>query len=75
MSKELEFTGQLAPGDTLVIDTGEKTMLKNAQNAVHEIEGLHDFDLTPGAINIITYEDSEGSRQLLFQIRHRGRWS
>ena len=75
MPKELEFTGSLAPGDTLTIDTKESTMLKNGINAVHEIEGLHDFDLAPGVTNILTYEDTEGERQVLIQVRHAGRYT
>ena len=75
MAKEIEFTGELAPGETLTIDTKEKTMVKDGQNAVHEIEGLHDFYLLPDKTNVLKYEDEEGSRELLFQIRHSGRYS
>ena len=71
---KLEFTGELAPGETLTIDTKEKTMLKQGQNVVHEIEGLHDFSLAPNATNKLVYEDSEGSREVLIQVREAGRY-
>ena len=72
---KLEFTGELAPGETITIDTKEKTMLKEGQNAIHEIEGLHDFDLAPGTTNNIVYEDNEGSREVLIQVRQSGRYT
>ena len=71
----LEFTGQLLPGETLTINTKDKTMTKEGQNAIHEIEGLHDFSLAPGKVNKLIYEDSEGSRELLIQVLQSGRYT
>lgn len=68
----IEFTGDFAPGDNIVIDSDKMTFLINGQNALHLMEG--DFlNLRPGE-NTLTYTDQGTGRTVKMKIEHRDRW-
>ena len=68
MSVKVEYTGTLAAGETLVIDFGNETALLDGADASTDITGFEKvFELKAGA-NTVTYEDSEGSRNLAVTI-------
>ncbi|AHV98975.1 phage distal tail protein [Paenibacillus sabinae] len=68
----LTFTGDLDPGDKLVIDTKKQTIKLNGVNAIHLLDGDF-FELGLG-MNEVTYTDNESARQLLTRITHRDRY-
>ena len=64
---EINYTGTLAAGETLIIDGVEKTVDLGGVNALKDYSG-NDFPVVfPGAGNI-GYEDSEGSRSIKISI-------
>lgn len=67
-----DYSGDLAPGETLVIDFKHKTVTLDGVNVLKNFTSTF-WNLLPGA-NTITYEDSEDSRTLLITITHRGKW-
>jgi phage-related protein len=74
MSVELEYMGDLATGDILVVDPGSETATLNGDDVSDQISGFEKiFELLVGN-NTITYEDTEGSRNLAVTIAHTPRW-
>lgn len=69
---QLRFTGELKPGDKLVVDTKKMTVTLNGQNAIHLVDGDF-FDLVLGT-NKFTYSDSESARNILTRITHRDKY-
>lgn len=68
----LSYLGDLAAGETLVIDRAKRTVTLDGANVLKDMSGTF-WDLLPGA-NIITYEDSEGSRTLLITVTYKDKW-
>ncbi|MED4726982.1 phage tail family protein [Aneurinibacillus migulanus] len=67
----LQFTGQIRPGEQLIIDTERMTTTLNGQNVLNKINGLF-VELQPGQ-NTLTYADTDSSRNIDLILRHRGR--
>ncbi|MED0672026.1 phage tail family protein [Aneurinibacillus aneurinilyticus] len=67
----LQFTGQIRPGEQLMIDTERMTATLNGQNVLNKINGLF-VELQPGQ-NTITYADTDNARNIDLILRHRGR--
>ncbi|MMZ49668.1 hypothetical protein D1872_113710 [compost metagenome] len=70
-TQTLQFTGQIRPGEQLMIDTERMTAVLNGQNVLNKINGLF-VELQPGQ-NTITYADTDSSRNIDLILRHRGR--
>lgn len=70
--KMLEFTGDLLPGDMIVIDMDRMTVTKNSENALKYFEGDF-FELAP-EWNEIAYKDNEQSRNVVLVTRYKDRW-
>jgi len=74
MSVKLEYTGDLAAGETLVIDPENETATLDGADVSGDIEGFEKvFELKAG-VNTITYEDTEGSRNLTVTIEFTERY-
>lgn len=74
MSVELEYTGNLAAGETLVIDFKNETVLLDGVDVSSDISGFEKvFELKAGA-NTITYEDTEDSRNLTVTVEFTERY-
>ncbi|MCR8635740.1 phage tail family protein [Paenibacillus radicis (ex Xue et al. 2023)] len=69
---EIEFTGQLVPGDQIIIDSKNLTFTKNGLNALHLMEGDF-FSLNLGD-NLFKYTDTESGRSVLIRITHRDKF-
>ncbi|WP_314587932.1 phage distal tail protein [Paenibacillus terrigena] len=69
---KISFTGDLKPGDRLVIDTRNMTVTLNGQNAMHLVDGDF-FSLVLGQ-NVVTYSDNETLRDILTRITHRDKY-
>ena len=68
MSVEVAYTGDLAAGETLVIDCEHEIATLDGVDVSSDITGFEKvFELLAGA-NTITYEDSEGSRNLTITV-------
>lgn len=70
--KRLEYTGDLLPGDMIVIDMDRMTVTKNNENALKYFEGDF-FELAPDW-NEIGYKDNEQSRNVVLVTRYKDRW-
>lgn len=68
----IEFTGNFAPGDRIVIDAKKLKMTMNGANALHLMQGNF-FDLNLGT-NEIIYTDPETSRNVLIRFTHRDKF-
>ena len=68
----LSYLGNLAAGETLVIDIAKKTATLDGVNVLKDMSGTF-YDLLAGA-NTITYEDSEGSRTLVVTVTYKDKW-
>jgi len=74
MSVQVEYTGDLAAGETLVIDFEQETATLDGADVSTDIAGFEKvFELKAGA-NTITYEDDEGSRTLTVTVTFTPRW-
>ena len=74
MSVQVAYTGDLAVGETLVIDFENETATLDGVDVSTDIAGFEKvFELLVGA-NTITYEDSEGSRNLTVTIEFTERY-
>lgn len=69
---DLEFTGQLAPGDTLIIDMQTMTAKLNGQNAVHQLSGNF-FELLSGE-NIVEVLDQTTGRKVRLRIDYQDKY-
>jgi hypothetical protein len=68
----IEYTGEFAPGDKIVIDSDRLKLTQNGQNALHLMQGDF-FDLNNGP-NEITYTDDKTGRTVSIRITHRDRF-
>lgn len=68
----MEYFGDLAPNDRVIINTERFTVTKNNQNALEEFDGNF-IDLKEG-INEVVFEDGETSRTVLIRIEHTDRF-
>lgn len=68
----MSFTGDIAPGDRLVIDTRTQTITLNGVNVMHLLDG--DFFELDRGVNVIKYGDDEVLRQILARFTHRDRY-
>jgi len=66
----MNYTGTLAPGETITIDSDAMTATKGGANVLKYVDGF--ISLEPGE-NEITYEDSELSRSIRIVIVHTPR--
>lgn len=74
MSIQIDFTGSLAAGETLIIDLENETAMLDGTDVSSQIAGFEKvFELFVGG-NTITYSDTEGSRTLAVTITHTPRW-
>lgn len=69
---EIVVSGDIVPGDRLVIDTRNLTVTLNGENALHLLGGDF-FDLVLG-INKITYTDASENRNVLMRVTHRDKF-
>lgn len=69
---EIVVSGDIAPGDRLVIDTRNLTVTLNGENALHLLGGDF-FDLVLGN-NKITYTDASENRNVLMRVTHRDKF-
>lgn len=67
-----EYTGDFAPGDRIIISSDLLTVTLNGSNVMHLVTGDLPF-FEPGS-NTLTYEDSEGTRQIKIRVYWHGRW-
>lgn len=68
---ELKFTGNLQPGDVLVIDTERMSALLNGENARHLLEGDYPVIYPEGGFE---YSDTESERTIKIRIIYKDRW-
>lgn len=71
LMKEFEFTGELSAGSVLVVDHDRMTALLDGSNALQYIKG--DF-LSLFEEGILTYVDTEASREINIQTKFKDRW-
>lgn len=64
----IEFTGSLAPGDVLIIDTDARKILKNGLNAVDLVDGV--FFMIEQGYDELSYSDSEESRSVNISVTY-----
>lgn len=67
-----DYSGDFAPGDRIKVDRDRLTVTLNGSNIMHLVDGDLPF-FQPGP-NVLTYEDSEGARQVKIRVLWRGRW-
>jgi hypothetical protein len=67
-----DYSGDFAPGDRIKVDRDRLTVTLNGSNVMHLVDGDLPF-FAPGP-NALTYEDSEGTRQVRIRVSWRGRW-
>ena len=67
-----EYSGDFAPGDRIKVDRDLLTVTLNGSNVMHLVDGDLPF-FAPGP-NALTFEDSEGVRQVRIRVLWRGRW-
>lgn len=67
-----EYSGDFAPGDRIKVDRDRLTVTLNGSNVMHLVDGDLPF-FAPGP-NALTFEDSEGARQVRIRVLWRGRW-
>lgn len=68
----ITFTGNIAPGDKIVIDAKKMTITKNGVNAFNLMTGDF-FNIEPGENDII-YSDTESSRTILMRVTNRDKY-
>lgn len=74
MSVKVEYTGDLAAGETLVIDFEHETARLDGVDVSSDITGFEKvFELLAGA-NTITYEDTGDSRNLTVTVKFTERY-
>lgn len=66
----MNYTGTLAPGESVVIDSDAMTATKGGVNVVKHIDSF--ITLEPGG-NELTYTDSESSRTVDVTVTHTPR--
>ena len=66
----MNYTGTLAPGESVVIDSDAMTAIKGGVNVVKYIDAF--ITLEPGG-NQITYTDGESSRTVDVTVTHTPR--
>ena len=66
----MTYTGTLAVGESLIIDTDAMTATKGATNALQYVSGIQ--DLLAGD-NLLTYTDSESARTVGIKVVHTPR--
>ena len=72
MTKTLEFTGSLNPGDRLILDSDKMTALLNGEDVRHLIEG--DYLMIQPGPQELEYSDEETGRKLRVKLRWKDRW-
>lgn len=70
--KKFEYTGNLLPGDMLIVDMDRMTVVRNNENALKYFEGDF-FELAP-EWNEIRYKDTESDRNVMLLTRYKDRW-
>lgn len=65
----LEYAGEFAPGDRILIDSKWLTFTKNNENALQDMEG--DFLGLNLGDNVITYTDDQTGRSVRMRITHK----
>jgi len=68
----IEFTGDIAAGETLIIDSDKYTALLDGTNAIDKIDG--DFPIIAPGTTLIAYSDSESARSMKITVNHKNRW-
>lgn len=68
----IEYTGEFAPGDKIVIDTDKLKITQNNQNALHLMQG--DFFSINVGQNELTYTDDQTGRTVRIRLTHRDRF-
>lgn len=68
----IEYTGEFAPGDKIIIDSDKLKLTQNGQNALHKMQGNF-FDLNNG-LNELTYTDDQTGRTIRIRLTHRDRF-
>ena len=66
----MTYTGTLAPGETVVIDSDAMTAFKGGANVVKYVDEF--ITLEPGG-NELTYTDSESARTVEIKVTHTPR--
>jgi len=67
------FSGDLEPGDTLVIDTDELTIEKSDGTNMRKYFDGEWYEVDPNAVASLSYSDAEGSRDIEFVIEKEDR--
>lgn len=64
----------LKPGDELIINTCDMTVTINGQNAMEYFSNDSDFFTLLNGINTLVYNDSNGARNISFDVIWKDRW-
>ncbi len=64
----------LKPGDELVINTCDMTVTINGQNAMEYFSNESEFFTLLNGINTLVYSDSNGARNISFDVIWKDRW-
>jgi len=64
----------LKPGDELVINTCDMTVTLNGQNAMEFFSNESEFFTLLNGINTLVYSDSNGARNISFDVIWKDRW-
>jgi hypothetical protein len=68
----IQFTGDLIPGDKIVIDSKKMTISKNGVNVYSQMQGDF-FDIQPGQ-STLKYTDVESNRTVLLRVQNRDKY-
>lgn len=68
----IQYTGDLAPGDKVVIDSKKMTITKNGVNVYSQMQGDF-FDIQPGQ-NTVKYSDNETGRTVLMRVKNADKY-
>lgn len=71
MSESFDFTGNLDPGDELVVDAETMEVSKNGNEAYSDFDG--DLIHLLSGDNTITYTDSESGRDVQIEVVRKDR--
>lgn len=69
---KFEYTGDVLPGDMVVVDMDRMTVTNNTHNALKYFDGDF-FELAPSH-NELIYSDGEQSRNVILLTRYKDRW-
>jgi len=72
VSTGFTYTGDIGPGEVLVIDCEAETVELDGVNVLHNWSGSFP-DLLAG-LNTLTYADGEGGRALSIQVAWQDKW-